>query len=356
MVAAVDLMPLGLSTRTLTTTFLIALTASGFYYYQYKMPSLSSIRASNAAALGSTPYLPTAVFVGGTAGIGQGIAESFAHHTKGNARIFILGRNRQAAESIIASFPKPSSPEAKYEFIECDASLMKNVQRATKELVTQHGVEKINYLVMSQGFLSTNGFTDAGEGLDKKLAVHYYSKYKFIEGLLPQLLKAKEDGEDAKVISVLSAGKGLSRIDRDDLGLKKTFSVRKASAEGPAYNDLMVEEFAERYPTLTFGHAFPGIVRTSIASSPTLSPWMKIGMKTAMGLLYPLSVSQRECGEYLLHGLLTTMKTPGAYRISNVGADYDSDKKKNGKEWRASEEDRKALWEHTVEVTKVKDT
>ncbi|THU76736.1 hypothetical protein K435DRAFT_568129, partial [Dendrothele bispora CBS 962.96] len=124
------------------------------------MPPLSSIRASSSAVLNSTSYIPTAVFVGGTSGIGQGIAEAFAHHTKGNARIFILGRNKQAAETILSGFPKPSSPEAEHQFLECDVSLMKNVQKATQELREKHGVDKVNYLVMSQGYFSVAGYTE----------------------------------------------------------------------------------------------------------------------------------------------------------------------------------------------------
>lgn len=40
--------------------------------------------------------------------------------------------------------------------------------------------------------------------------------------------------------SVFSAGEN-GRIDLDDLGLKKTYSLRKAAVQGRTYNDLMVE-------------------------------------------------------------------------------------------------------------------
>ena len=65
------------------------------------MPSISKIRADNAVF--SPSYLPVALFVGGTSGIGQAAAEAFARYTKGDAHIIICGRNRAAAESIIAS-------------------------------------------------------------------------------------------------------------------------------------------------------------------------------------------------------------------------------------------------------------
>lgn len=50
--------------------------------------------------------------------------------------------------------------------------------------------------------------TSDSEGLDKKLALHYYARWKFIKDLIPLLRRAKDAGEDAKVLSVLGAGHG----------------------------------------------------------------------------------------------------------------------------------------------------
>jgi len=54
------------------------------------------------------------------------------------------------------------------------------------------------------------------------------------------LRKAKDAGEDAKMLSVLSAGYG-GPIDLDDLGLKKGFSLYAAGVAAVTYNDLMIE-------------------------------------------------------------------------------------------------------------------
>lgn len=152
------------------------------------MTSLQATRAANAAF--SPSYLPVALFFGGTSGIGQATAEAFARHTKGNAHIIICGRNRVAAESIIASFPK--SPRGHYEFVECDALLMKNVQATTSELLSR--LPRLNFLVGSAGFLTLKGRDETAEGLDKKLALHYYARWKFINDLMPLLRKAKDAG------------------------------------------------------------------------------------------------------------------------------------------------------------------
>ncbi|KAJ7862065.1 hypothetical protein B0H13DRAFT_2567564 [Mycena leptocephala] len=90
------------------------------------MPSLSAAKVFNAKF--SPAYLPVAVFFGGTSGIGRGIVEAFARYTKGNAHIVIVGRNETAAESIIATLPKPLTKTGwKHEFVACEASLMKNI-------------------------------------------------------------------------------------------------------------------------------------------------------------------------------------------------------------------------------------
>ena len=115
---------------------------------------------------------------------------------------------------------------------------MKNVHAASSEILADH--PKINFLVLSPGFMTTKGREETEEGIDRKLAVHYYARWAFINDLMPALQKASEDGEEAKVFSVLGAGKG-AEIDVEDLGLKKSYSVRNAGLAAPTYNDLMME-------------------------------------------------------------------------------------------------------------------
>lgn len=154
------------------------------------MPSLSQIRAANAAF--SPGYVPVAVFVGGTSGVGEAMAKSFARYTKGSARIIIVGRNKAAAESIIASFPKPagtSDSGPQHEFVHCDATLMKNVHATTKDLLSK--LQTINFLVLSPGYLATGAKDETEEGIDKRVALNYHARWKFINDLIPLLQKAK---------------------------------------------------------------------------------------------------------------------------------------------------------------------
>lgn len=199
------------------------------------MTSLSAVRAANASALSSSNR-PVAVFLGGTSGIGQATAQAFAHHTKGDAHIVLCGRNRAVAESIIATFPK--SDKSKYEFIECDVTLMKNVQGATSKLLSS--LPKVNYFVATAGYLTVRGRDETVEGPDRNLALNYYARWKFTNDLLPLMRKANDAGEDAKMTSILGAGHG-GRIDLDDLGLKKGYTARNAALSGATYNDLMIE-------------------------------------------------------------------------------------------------------------------
>jgi short-subunit dehydrogenase len=162
------------------------------------------------------------------------MAQAFAKYTKGNAHIIIIGRNKEAAESIISTFPTPTSAEAKHEFVQADVALMANVHSTSSELLSR--LPKINYLVMSPGVMTMAGRNETSEGIDRKLALHYYSRFTFTYDLLPLLKKAEELGEDAKAFSVFAAGHG-GKINADDLGLKKTFSLRTAASEGVSYMD-----------------------------------------------------------------------------------------------------------------------
>ncbi|KAF8999686.1 hypothetical protein BDQ17DRAFT_1246371 [Cyathus striatus] len=302
------------------------------------MPSLSTVRQFNRKF--SPPYVPTAVIVGGTSGIGQGIAEVFGQITNGNSRIIIVGRNRAAGEEIVSLLPKSTAPGVQHEFVQCDVSVMKNVQNATQDILSR--VDKINFLALTPGIMTTNGYQETEDGVDKKLAVHYYGRWKFIQGLLPALMKAKEVGEDAKVLTVLSSGRG-GKPDLDDLDLKKSYSVSRAAKAAESYNDFMVEEYAERNSELTFIHAAPGGVRTNlIASSP--SAWMRAASPIINVLAHALTVTKEECAEYMWYGILNSGK--GAVKIGSKGIEIGSEVGYVG-----SEIERKAVWEHTAKVT-----
>ncbi|KAF9443918.1 NAD(P)-binding protein [Macrolepiota fuliginosa MF-IS2] len=288
----------------------------------------------------SPNHVPTAVFVGGTSGIGRAMVDALGSYTDGNTNIVIVGRNRAAADEILAQLPKPTNPQVKHEFIQCDVTRMKNVHTTTQAILSRH--PKINFLVLTAGIMTTKGRDETEEGLDTKLAAHYYSRWTFINELLPALKKASSDQEDAKVLSVFSAGHGGGEIDMDDLGLKKDFSLSRAASNATTYNDLMIDEFASRNPELTFIHAAPGAVRTNLLASSD-SKFLRIAGPVLNTLLYGFLASPQECANNMWAGVFN--HTRGAYQLSSSGKDLGI------KAFHGTLEKRRLLWEHTVEAT-----
>lgn len=86
--------------------------------------------------------------------------------------------------------------------------------------------------------------------------------------LMPLLQKAKDAGEDAKMLTVLSAGLESGPIDLDDLGLKKNFSLPNAARSMSTYNDLMVQVSLHPPPTIQIL-----IMGTSSHSQTNTPPW-----------------------------------------------------------------------------------
>ncbi|KAL1660661.1 hypothetical protein GGF50DRAFT_130112 [Schizophyllum commune] len=216
------------------------------------MPSLATVREFNSHV---TPVAkpPVAVFVGGTSGIGRGMARAFAHHMKGNARLIIIGRNKSAADALIASLPSPANTLSS--FIPCEASLMRSIDAACAQLA-KRDVDKLNYLVLSVGEFVGFSHEETEEGVDKNYAALFFGRFRWIRNLAPMLDRAAEAGEEAKVMSVARAGKG-GPVDWDDLDGKKSLRQQRLSA--PTYQDLMLQGFAKRHPNVAFTHSYPGL-------------------------------------------------------------------------------------------------
>jgi len=302
------------------------------------MPALSVVRAANLAA--APKYRPVALFLGGTSGVGQAVAEALAATTNGNAHIILCGRNKSAADTIIKTFPNSplstdTSSGSQYEFEPCDASLMSNVRQTTSSLLGR--LSKVNYLVLTPGFLTLKGRDETSEGMDKKLALNYYARWKFVYDLMPLLEKAKAQGEEARVLTVLAAGSN-GKLDENDLDLKKGYGLKSAADNATAMNDYMCEEFAAQHPDMAFIHAYPGVVRTPLL----------LNFHWSIRLLSPIvnliSVTPAECAQWMLYTLLDPQFSKGAFFRNNHAEDVGANK-------HSTSALRQLVWEHTVKRT-----
>ncbi|KAJ7289768.1 hypothetical protein C8J57DRAFT_1278384 [Mycena rebaudengoi] len=222
-----------------------------------------------------------------------------------------------AARDTISSFP-PATSEGTYEFVKCDATLMKNVETTTRSLFEP--LSKINFLVLSHGFFTLIASrNETSEGIDKKLALLYYARWKE---------------------SILGAGTG-GTIDMDDLGLEKGYTALKADLSSTMYADLMMQQFATDNPEIQFTHAFPGLVRTPMMMA---KHW---ALRLLNGLIslatYPFTVTPEVCAEYQLSALFESQS--GFTRRGAKGDDIGFTP--------ASIDAVNKLWDHTVEVTRV---
>ncbi|KAK0463459.1 uncharacterized protein EV420DRAFT_1263998 [Desarmillaria tabescens] len=305
------------------------------------MPDLPTVKASNSKF--SPSFIPVAVIVGGTSGIGEAIVKALAHYAGGKIDLVIIGRNRTAAEKIFASLPTATAEDGKpvlREFVSCNAELMENIKNTAADLSAR--LKKINYFILSAGYADLwSGRQETEEGIDKLLALRYYSRFKFTYEFLPLLRNARDAGEDARVMSVLASGMGRA-IDVNDLGLKHSYKAYKAMMVSGSYNDIMVDEFAKRNAGITFTHIFPGLVNTP-GTRPThwalrlLSPLISL-------VVWLVAISPEESSEYMLYSLFDGGK--GFFHRSPKGDDLGM------KKYPFTEEEKKALWDHSVEVTR----
>ncbi|KAF9261362.1 hypothetical protein L218DRAFT_905702 [Marasmius fiardii PR-910] len=319
------------------------------------MPTLEEAKSYNTSFHFPSNYIPVAVFVGGTSGIGHRTLEALAQTTNGKIHIIILSRSESTGKEILASLVKPldSSVHVLREFVYCDAALMKNVTEACvrikdilREKLPSDSSPRINILFMSAGYADVRLWPrkDTEEGIDRQLSLRYYHRFKFTFELLPLLRAARDAGEDAKVFSVLGAGVAWW-LPKEDFGYKKLKygPVWRSTAVSPAYNDIAFEGFAEREPGIAFTHMGPGLVRTQqYENSNPFNHWFlkPFGLLVKFVGLF-IAISEEESAQYFLYALLAGKA--GFHRRGSKGDDigiYDY------------EVDKDKFWKHSLEETR----
>ncbi|ETN38996.1 uncharacterized protein HMPREF1541_07038 [Cyphellophora europaea CBS 101466] len=191
--------------------------------------------------------------VGGTAGIGYGLACRIAA-ANSSSSVIISGRSEP-----------DKLPHPNIEFRPLDASSMCQIKRYTDAFKSAEE-QKLDFLIMSQAIMTTASRTETPEGIDYKMALHYFGKQLLIRELLPVLQP------NAKIIIVLDGRLGdHTKLNWDDLDLKNHFSLSNAAQHCMVMNDAMIQYHATQQLQPQHGtgkrhfmHVFPGAVKTNI--------------------------------------------------------------------------------------------
>ncbi|RSM00615.1 hypothetical protein CEP52_009006 [Fusarium oligoseptatum] len=225
------------------------------------MSVFTPIRASNA--LITEESIPkTAVFVGGTDGIGKATLRDLV--SKGfPIKVYIVGRNEAGHRDLLDEL-RILNPEAQLVYVQGQISLIAESQRISRLISAQE--DKINLLFLSAGYLPFNGQTS--EGLEASQVVSYYSHIVFIINLLPHLRAAAKSSASARAINILAAGQESTNLFLDDLTLKHPgrFSIPTYAAHAATMVTLTLKRISEAPENkgVVFIHSHPGRVSTDL--------------------------------------------------------------------------------------------
>ncbi|KAF5651363.1 Dehydrogenase reductase SDR family member on chromosome X [Fusarium tjaetaba] len=262
--------------------------------------------------------------VGGTSGIGLALAHHVA--ATSNAVVTVCGRT------------KPANLSSNIEFSPIEATSMRGIKQWADNFKDRLAGHRIALLILSQGTSNFAGRDETDEGIDRKMALHYYGRQLIVRELTPVL------EQDAKVLFILNGREGSpARINWDDLDLRTSYSMSTAAQQCATMLDIMVQHYAtiqKGDDKRHYAHVYPGGVLTGLTRA---WPWY---MRAAVKVVGPLiAVKPETCAQLLLGNLDKVASESGreGYFWSNM--DSDGSVIKNKAVWSQSQRD--CLAEHT---------
>ncbi|EGZ28702.1 hypothetical protein PHYSODRAFT_248239 [Phytophthora sojae] len=225
---------------------------------------------------------------------------------------------------------KERNPNAEVTHVKLDVSSLHDVRKFTDA----HKEAAFDWIIMSPGILSLKGRTGTPEGLDVKMATHYYGRFMIIYDLLSTL-----DRPGVRVLNILAPTTG-GQPDVSDLDLKKTFSIKRCADFTTTYSDLMAQAFSEKAPQASFMHASPGAVATSIADN---LPWYARLPAKALGEV--IARSPEECAKFMVMALTKDEFSSGWHLVNRNAGPLEPTKFQ-------TEEMKEIVWKHSVDTIK----
>ena len=277
-----------------------------------------------------------ALCVGGTSGIGRAVALNLA---KNNVNVVVVGRNEESGNSVLEGL-KLANPKGEHSFLQCDAFLMKNIRKVCGTLNDK--LPMINYCIFTQGMVSMQKRNETIEGIDKKMALHYYGRVQFIECLLPLLRNGITIAKDSKVISVLSAAEHQPYLNRTDLMLRNNYTLSDVANATGFYTDLIFDHYSRLKPDndgIAWMHMHPGNVKTNWGKD------LQFIHRVLSKLIQAGGTSPEKCADNLCKSIFSEYITnKGGFYIINKIGELGSTTSAHGPAWREE------VYKHTMDM------
>jgi len=291
------------------------------------------------------------VVVGGTQGIGAGVAKRFA---KAGAEVWIVGRNEKLGNEVVEEMRKAATEKSEtsktpgFHFFQADLSRKAGMKRIADEIKDRAGAEGIDYLILSQGGPSNGDATANPDGFDDHVGVTVLSRFA-----LAYYLSYESNVVKKSVVSILGPGHGSKSFDVDDILLEKVKAQKKYGFISSATRNSTISDAVTLYlsaarPTVQYTHLGPGVVKTDVMANSNQGFLLATAFKLACVLVGQSAADYAEIPFYL------TANPEGREQVAKESLFWDEKPKRVEASPAAKvDETRTKIWEKLVALIQV---